>query len=153
MPPRVLTAEVLVPRPIEDVFAFFADAANLEALTPPFLNFRILTPLPVAMRAGTLIDYRIRLHGVPIRWRTRITAWEPPFGFIDEQVRGPYTLWRHEHTFEPAADGTICRDRVEYAHLAGPVGERLMVRPNLDRVFRYRRGAILRLLGPAGAGG
>ncbi len=140
---RVLTTTLILPRPIDSVFAFFADAANLERLTPPFLNFHILTPLPIQMRQGALIDYRLRLHALPIRWRTRITAWDPPLRFVDEQIRGPYRLWRHEHTFEQVEAGTLCRDRVEYAHLGGPLGERLLVRPSLERIFAFRQQALL----------
>lgn len=150
---RLLTAGVVVPRPIEEVFAFFAAAANLERLTPGFLSFKILTPPPVELRAGALIDYRLRLHGVPIRWRTLISAWEPPHRFVDEQVRGPYRLWRHEHTFEAVPGGTLCRDRVEYAHWGGSIGERWLVRPRLERIFAFRRAAMLGVFAGAGETG
>ncbi|MEZ6234973.1 MAG: SRPBCC family protein, partial [Phycisphaerales bacterium] len=140
-----------VPRPIEGVFDFFGDAGNLERITPGFLNFSIATPRPIEMRAGTLIDYRLRLHGLPMRWRTLISAWAPPHRFVDEQIKGPYRLWRHEHTFEAAevdgVSGTMCRDRVEYAHWGTGLGERLMVRPNLERIFAFRRTAILGVFG------
>ena len=149
---RLLTAEVIVPRPVDEVFPFFADAANLERLTPAFLNFHILTPLQIDMRRGTIIEYRIRLHAFPIRWRTRIAAWEPPFRFVDEQIRGPYRLWRHEHTFHATEGGTLCRDRVEYSHWGGSLAERLVVRPNLDRIFEFRRRAILHVFDPHRSG-
>ncbi|MCA9288484.1 MAG: SRPBCC family protein [Phycisphaerales bacterium] len=143
----MLETEVFVARPIDRVFEFFGDAGNLERITPAFLRFSIVTPRPIEMRPGTLIDYRLRLHGLPLRWRTLISAWEPPHRFVDEQIRGPYRLWRHEHTFEAAevdgVPGTTCRDRVEYAHWGTGLGERLMVRPNLERIFAFRQRAIL----------
>ena len=140
----VLETRQWLPRSVEEVFGFFADAANLNDITPPWLGFRILTPLPVEMRAGALIDYRIRLRGAPIRWRTEITCWEPPWRFVDEQIRGPYRLWRHEHTFHPENGGTRVEDRVEYRvglgdWWPGRLVHRLWVRPELDRIFEYRR--------------
>lgn len=138
---RLLTAEVWLPRPRAEVFPFFADAANLNAITPPWLSFTIETP-GVGMCAGALIDYRLRLRGIPIRWRTLIRAWEPPVRFVDEQVKGPYLQWVHEHTFEEQArggvQGTVCRDSVRYRHAGGPVAQALMVGPDLARVFAYR---------------
>lgn len=133
-----------LPRSVEEVFDFFADAANLNDITPPWLGFRILTPQPVEMQAGALIDYRIRLRGVPIRWRTEITCWEPPVRFVDEQIHGPYRLWRHEHTFHAENGGTWVEDRVEYRLLLGDwlpghIAHRLWIRPELDRIFAYRQ--------------
>lgn len=139
----------LVRRSVDEVFAFFAGARNLEAITPPWLRFEVLTPEPVAMRAGTLIDYRLRLHGVPLRWTSRIEEWEPGAAFVDRQVRGPYRLWHHRHEFASHAEGTVVRDRVDYALGLGPVGElagRLVVHRDLERIFDFRRGAIARLL-------
>jgi ligand-binding SRPBCC domain-containing protein len=147
----VLETEVLLGRPIEGVFAFFADAGNLERITPSFLGFEILTPRPIEMREGTLIDYRIRLHGLSMRWRTRIAAWEPPHRFVDEQLRGPYRRWVHEHRFEAQDDATRCRDRVEYAFLGGPLAHARLVRPRLEQIFEFRRQAMLELMGrPSG---
>lgn len=124
-------------------FAFYADALNLEAIAPPWLAFRVATPGPIAMGAGTLIDYRLRLHGVPIRWRTRIEAWDPPRRFVDVQVRGPSALWEHTHTFEPAGDDAVAiGDRVRYALSIGVLGRlahALFVRRDLERIFDYRR--------------
>src|SRR5579875_3215737 len=97
-----LERTLFIPRPRAEVFPFFAEAANLEQITPPFLRFRILTPAPVAMHAGTLIDYQLHLYGIPFRWKTRIEAFEPPEYFIDVQLSGPYKLWHHRHDFEEA---------------------------------------------------
>jgi len=143
----VLETEVLLGRPIDDVFAFFADAHNLERITPPFLGFSVLTPGPIDMREGTLIDYRIRLHGVPLRWRTRIGAWDAPVRFVDEQVRGPYRRWVHEHRFEARGERTLCRDRVEYAFIGGPPAHAWFVRPRLEEIFAYRRRMMLEIMG------
>jgi ligand-binding SRPBCC domain-containing protein len=104
-----------LPNPPEQVFRFFADADNLGTITPEWLQFEILTPRPIEMGIGTLIDYRIRLYGIPIRWRTRITAWNPPWHFRDEQVKGPYRLWVHDHRFTPHLGGTLMTDQVRYA--------------------------------------
>lgn len=110
-----LTAESVLERSLPEVFAFFAEARNLEAITPPWLRFEVLTPEPIRMAAGTLVDYRLRLRGVPLSWRSEISAWEPPFRFVDEQTRGPYRLWVHEHTFESSGSFTVARDRVRYS--------------------------------------
>jgi ligand-binding SRPBCC domain-containing protein len=135
---RLLRREQWFPRPLEEVFAFFADAGNLADITPPWLNFRILTPLPIDMHAGALIDYRIRLWGVPIRWRTEITAWEPPIRFVDRQIQGPYLTWIHEHRFAGSGGGTRMIDEVRYAAPLAPVSEPLFVRPQIERIFDYR---------------
>ena len=128
------------------VFGFFAEAANLEAITPPWLSFRIVTPPPIAMGVGTLIEYRLRLHGLPISWLTRIEVWEPGVRFVDQQLRGPYALWHHTHEFAPAPGGaTTMRDTVRYALPFGPLGElahRLFVRRDLDRIFDHRMDAV-----------
>lgn len=133
-----------VPTPIEDVFAFYAAAENLDALTPPFLRFRILTPTPIDMAVGARIEYALSLFGVPFRWRTRITRWEPGVGFVDEQESGPYATWIHTHTFEADGDGTLIHDQVDYAMPFGPLGtlaHRLVVDRTLGRIFDYRREA------------
>jgi hypothetical protein len=134
--------ETRLPRPIGDVFSFFADASNLGTITPPWLEFHILTPPPIRMAPGTIIDYRIRVHGLPMRWRTEITAWEPPHRFVDVQVRGPYRIWEHTHEFIPDGDGTRVRDHVRYALPLGPVGDmvrRMFVARDVERIFDYRQ--------------
>lgn len=149
-----LTASTFLPRPREEVFAFFSDASNLEVLTPPWLSFRILTARPLAMAKGTLIDYRLRLRGLPVRWSSEITAWEPPLRFVDEQRRGPYSLWVHEHVFEEVAGGTLCTDRVRYAVPGGTLVHRLLVGPDLRKIFAYRGRKLHQLFGggPEGDG-
>ena len=134
--------ELFLPGARESVFSFFSDARNLERITPPWLHFRILTPMPVAMQAGTRIDYKLQVRGIPMRWRTLIRVWEPPVRFVDEQLRGPYRRWVHEHRFEEVADGTRILDRVEYAVWGGALMERLFVRGDVKRIFDYRREQI-----------
>ncbi len=144
-----LEREQLLPVTPEEVFPFFADARNLEALTPSFLGFRILTPLPIEMREGALIDYSLSLFGIPLRWKTRISAWEPGVRFVDEQLSGPYALWRHTHSFERRGGGTLMRDVVEYREPFGPLGaiaHHLFVARTVERIFDYRREAVGRLL-------
>jgi ligand-binding SRPBCC domain-containing protein len=130
------------------VFDFFSDAFQLETLTPPWLHFSVLTPAPIPIAAGTLIDYRLRLHGVPIRWQSRICLWEPPFRFVDEQTRGPYRRWYHEHVFEDVPGGTICRDIVDYAVPGGWLMDRLLVRTDIARIFRFRMLKLKELFPP-----
>jgi ligand-binding SRPBCC domain-containing protein len=145
---HILERRQRVELPIDEVFAFYGDARNLELITPPWLGFEVTTPQPIEMGVGTLIEYRLRLHRVPVRWRTRITAWEPPRRFVDTQVRGPYSLWEHTHTFEADGPGaTIIEDRVRYSIPFGPLGEladRLLVQRDLRQIFDYRRDAVAR---------
>lgn len=141
---RVLIAQQSLPGTPEQVFPFFADAFNLERITPPWLRFSVLTPGPIDVGEGTLIDYRLRLHGVPLRWHTRITGWDPPHRFSDEQISGPYRVWRHLHTLEPLAGGrTLSRDAVEYRIRGGravqAVAQRVLVERDLRAIFEYRR--------------
>lgn len=151
---RRFETSLWLPRPPGEVFPFFADAHNLEAITPPFLRFAVTTPRPIDMREGTLIDYRLRLRGVPIRWRTRIAAWDPPRRFVDEQVAGPYRLWRHEHRFEPWDGGTRCTDTVEYAVPGGPLLEgvidRLLVSRDVRAIFEFRQRRLAALFAAPG---
>ena len=137
-----LTNELWLPQQPQDVFPFFADAFNLERLTPPSLGFQVLTPPPIEMRVGTLIDYRVRLRGIPMRWQSEITEWEPPHRFVDEQRRGPYRMWIHEHTFTSQDDGTMAKDIVQYAVLGGAIVQRLFVASELKRIFQYRNAAL-----------
>lgn len=148
---HVIERRQRVALPLEQAFAFYGDAHNLERITPPWLGFEVTTPGPIEMQAGTLIEYRLRLHRVPVRWRTRIEAWEPPRRFVDAQVKGPYSLWEHTHTFEEdGPEATIIGDRVRYSIPFGPLGEianRLLVRRDVERIFDYRREAVARALG------
>lgn len=145
-------SELWLPRPPDGLFPFFADAANLDALTPPWLHFHIVTPPPIVMREGALIDYRLRVHGLPVRWRTRINAWQPPHRFVDEQVRGPYRQWIHEHTFEPRAGGSLVRDVVHYAVPLDFLTHRWFVRPDVERIFRFRSEALRKHFAAAASG-
>jgi ligand-binding SRPBCC domain-containing protein len=133
-----------------ELFPFFADAANLERITPPELGFRILTPRPIDMRSGVRIDYRIALWGVPLHWRTRIATWNPPHAFSDVQERGPYRVWDHTHILEDdGLQGTVMIDRVDFALPLEPlslVGLPL-VKLQLRRIFTHRDGALRRALG------
>lgn len=145
----LLQREAVVQRDPATVFGFFAQARNLEAITPPWLGFSVLTPEPVEMAEGTLIDYRLRLHGIPLRWRTLIAQWEPERRFVDVQVRGPYRLWHHTHEFAPHLKGTLVRDRVRYALPLGSLGRlahTALVRRDLERIFDFRQAAVPRLL-------
>ena len=130
--------ELWLPRDRAEVFSFFAAAANLETITPPWLNFEVLTPAPIVMRPGALIDYRIRVHGIPIRWRTEIAEWNAPHRFVDVQLRGPYTLWHHTHTFEESDGGTLCVDDVRYRPRGGTLTNWLFVQRDVKRIFAFR---------------
>jgi ligand-binding SRPBCC domain-containing protein len=132
-------SEQLVPRPLEEVFAFFSDPHNLQRITPPWLDFEVLGLSDRQMREGLLIDYRLRIHGIPIRWRSEITAWDPPRRFVDEQRRGPYRLWIHEHTFEARGDSTLVGDHVQYSVIGGVIVQKLFVARDVRRIFAFRR--------------
>jgi ligand-binding SRPBCC domain-containing protein len=140
----------IIPRPRSEVFAFFADAQNLERITPPFLGFKILASGPIPMKKGTLIDYSLRLYWVPLRWKTSIELFEPESRFVDTQLKGPYRDWRHLHEFEEVEQGTRMRDVVDYELPYGPLGtvaRALFVRGALERIFGYRRQAITDIFG------
>jgi ligand-binding SRPBCC domain-containing protein len=134
-----LKAELWLPCRREEVFAFFADAFNLETITPPWLKFEVLPPRPIEMRVGLRIDYRLQLRGLPFRWQSAITAWEPPSRFVDEQRRGPYRAWIHEHIFEERDGGTLARDEVRYDVIGGRLVNTLFVRRDVEEIFRYRQ--------------
>lgn len=139
---HTLQREQTLPGSPGDVFPFFADAGNLEAITPPWLGFRIVTPRPITMGVGTLIEYRLKLHGLPINWLTRIEVWEPGVRFVDQQLRGPYALWHHTHEFATGPDDTTrMTDTVRYALPFGPLGQiahALFVKRDLARIFDHR---------------
>ena len=140
-----LEATCRVPAPLDDVFSFFSDARNLERLTPDRLQFQILTEGDLEMREGLLIDYRITLGILPMRWRSEITSWEPPYRFVDTQRRGPYKKWIHEHRFEPDGDATICSDVVDYEVPGGKLVHECLVRPDLERIFAFRETTMQRI--------
>ena len=146
----LLQTSLFLPRPRPEVFQFFAEAGNLQRITPPWVDFRIETPLPIAMHVGAVIDYRLKVHGIPIGWRSEITAWEPPHRFVDEQRRGPYSAWIHTHTFRDAPGGTLVEDHVEFRVPGGWTVERLFVRRDVAAIFRHRQHAILDAFGVEG---
>ncbi len=138
---KVLDADVWLAAARPDVFAFFANAENLEAITPPWLRFRLTTPTPITITTGTMLDYRLRVHGIPLAWRSSITVWDPPRRFVDEQLRGPYRRWTHTHSFEEERGGTRVRDHVEFAAPGGRLVEWLVMR-DVRRIFDYRQNTL-----------
>jgi len=141
----MLTARIELPHPRAEVFGFFADAANLEQLTPPWLRFSIVTPQPIDMRRDVRIEYRLQLHRVPVHWKTQIAEWDPPQGFVDEQISGPYRLWRHEHRFEAISEGgTRVHDRVLYRPRGGRLANWLLVERDVRGIFEFRHSQLLR---------
>jgi hypothetical protein len=149
MPLHLLERGQAVQGEAAEIFRFFADARNLETITPPWLGFRVRSA-PGRVSGGAEIEYSLRLHGLPVRWVSLIDDWDPPRCFADVQVHGPYSLWRHTHTLEPDGDRVIMRDLVRYSLPFGPVGElahRVLVRRDLERIFDYRRAAIERIFG------
>ncbi len=138
------------PEKPDRIFTFFAEAGNLETITPPWLHFRILTPQPIVMEPGRLIDYRLKLRGIPLRWQSEITVWEPRHRFVDEQRRGPYRSWVHEHLFAEENGCTVVRDRVRYAVTGGRLVHRLFVARQLERIFDYRRRKLTEIFPTVG---
>jgi ligand-binding SRPBCC domain-containing protein len=133
-----LKTEIWLPRPREEVFGFFAEPANLERLTPAWLRFEIITKLTGAIEKGFQLNYQLRIHGVPIKWQSVISDWEPPHRFVDQQTRGPYKFWVHEHKFMEHNRGTLVRDNVQYSVPGGILVQKFIVAPDLDRIFKYR---------------
>lgn len=142
----ILETKTILNQPIHEVFPFFANAENLDNVTPPWLKFEILTPLPIEIKLGTKVDYQLRLHGIPIRWRSEITEWDPPHKFTDVQIKGPYRFWKHEHFFISEGDQTRMIDRVEYAipgWIFAPIVHSLFVKRDLEKIFDYRERKFL----------
>ena len=144
-------ADQWLPALRDDVFPFFAEPANLQEITPAWLKFRMITLRPLAMRVGALIDYRLKVRGLPLRWRSEITAWEPPHRFVDEQRRGPYRVWVHEHLFEERDGGTLVVDRVRYGVPGGALINWLFVRHDIARIFAHRAAVLRRIFTKTGA--
>lgn len=141
--------ELWLPYSLETVFSFFSNPANLEAITPAWLHFRILTPAPIEMEMGTMIEYNLRLRGFPIRWRSEIILWEPPERFVDVQRKGPYLQWIHTHAFSTKDNGTLMQDQVDYAlhgWIFEPIIDYLLVRPDLRKIFQHRKKKIVELM-------
>ncbi len=145
--PFSIEREQTIPSTLEEVFAFFSDPTNLEALTPDWLKFRVTNCSTDEIGNGTVIDYRLKLRGIPIRWRSLITNWDPPFEFVDKQLVGPYRTWIHRHTFLETSEGVLVRDRVDYSVFGGALVDKLFVRNDLKRVFDYRQEQLAKLMG------
>jgi len=146
-----LETSIFLPYSASEVFAYFSEARNLETITPRWLRFRILTPLPISMHRGARILYRLSIHGVPINWETEITAWEPPGRFVDEQRRGPYRSWMHEHVFKESAGGCRMTDSVRYSVWGGRLVHSLFVKRDVLRIFRHRAAVLQKIFNPADA--
>ena len=145
----ILKRELTLDLPRAEVFDFFADAGNLERVTPPELNFHIITPQPIDIRKGALIDYKLRMRGLPVTWRTEISVWNPPFEFVDQQLKGPYKQWIHHHTFaELESDKTLIEDEVRYRLPLEPLGDiaHFLIRRELDYIFDYRQKVVAEIL-------
>jgi len=143
-----LQTQLWLPQPRDRIFKFFADPSNLERLTPDWLRFETLTTQTAEIREGVLLDYRLRIRGLPIRWQSRITDWNPPHRFVDRQTKGPYRLWVHEHTFVEDEGGTLVGDDVQYAVPGGSLVQNFLVAPDLDRIFKYRHQVLQTLFNP-----
>lgn len=149
MAEHTLTRSITISRPLREVFDFFADAGNLERITPPELNFHIITPRPIEIEKGTLIDYSLKLRGLPMKWKTEISVWDPPFEFVDQQSNGPYKQWIHRHRFTELEKGkTLIDDEVRYRLPLEPLGDvvHFIVRRELDYIFDHRQKTVAKLL-------
>ena len=143
-----LRKSVWLAQPRAKVFEFFSNPGNLDRLTPAWLSFAILTPVTSQLKQGALLDYRLRIRGMPIRWQSEIAVWQPPHRFVDRQTKGPYSLWIHEHTFEERDHGTLVGDNVEYAVPGGTLVQKFLVAPDLERIFNYRHKILQELFNP-----
>ena len=143
-----LRKNIWLPQPRAKVFEFFANPGNLDRLTPAWLSFAILTPSSNQIKQGALLDYKLRIRGIPIRWQSEIAVWEPPHRFVDRQTKGPYSLWVHEHTFDEYDNGTRVGDVVEYAVPGGILAQKFLVAPDLERIFAYRHRVLEELFNP-----
>jgi ligand-binding SRPBCC domain-containing protein len=139
---RRFHSELWLPRSREQVFSFFADPENLQRITPSWLHFQMISSPEIKITKGALLDYRLKLRGIPLRWQSEITVWEPPQRFVDRQTKGPYSLWVHEHTFREEEDGTTVGDHVEYAAYGGSLVHKFLIAPDLERIFRYRKRVL-----------
>jgi ligand-binding SRPBCC domain-containing protein len=149
MATHTLHRSQLIRRDLKDVFSFFEDPSNLAKITPPKMGFQILTPSPIKMQRGTLIDYVVHIMGLPLRWTSLITEYDPPYKFVDEQLKGPYSFWHHTHLFKQVPEGTLIEDIVQYRVPMGPLGvwlEPFLVRPQLNAIFNYRQKVISELV-------
>jgi len=144
-----LRKSLWLPQSRAKVFEFFSNPGNLDRLTPAWLSFAILTPAMSQLKEGALLDYRLRIRGMPIRWQSEIAVWEPPYRFVDRQTKGPYALWVHEHTFDERDNGTLVEDNVEYAVPGGSIVQKFLVAPDLERIFNYRHKILEELFNPA----
>jgi hypothetical protein len=145
MQPHTIIRKTIIKRPLEEVFQFFSKAENLNLLTPPELSFKILTPLPIKMQAGTLIDYRIKLNGIPFNWRTEISTWKVNECFVDQQLKGPYKIWHHTHSFTALKEGTLMIDEVKYLSpgwILEPLIEKFFIKKKVEGIFDYRNSKL-----------
>lgn len=145
---HTLIKETIIDRPLNEVFDFFSKAENLNEITPADMQFKILTPLPINIHKGTLIDYRIKVNGIPFKWRTEITSWNPPYQFIDTQVKGPYSIWIHEHIFEERDGKTYMKDIVKFKSpgwILEPIIHTLFIEKKVKAIFNYREEQLLRI--------
>jgi ligand-binding SRPBCC domain-containing protein len=145
MQPHTIIRKTIIKRPLEEVFQFFSKAENLNLLTPPELSFKILTPLPIKMQAGTLIDYRIKLNGIPFNWRTEISTWKVNECFVDQQLKGPYKIWHHTQSFTAVNEGTLMIDEVKYLSpgwILEPLIEKFFIKKKVEGIFDYRNSKL-----------